>query len=140
MDYGSHGERIERLLTEIQGSAGPTTWQRVEELVHRLVSMYGEGLDRLVGHVQATEANTPALRSRIASDELLSNLLILHGLHPSTTAERVQAAIDRVSPYLRSHKGGVELVEITDEARVRLRMLGTCGGCPSLSSFCLSAC
>ena len=36
-------------------------------------------------------------------------------------------------PYLGSHGGDVELLEVTDDGVVRLRLLGSCDGCPSSS-------
>jgi Fe-S cluster biogenesis protein NfuA/nitrite reductase/ring-hydroxylating ferredoxin subunit len=42
----------------------------------------------------------------------------------------VQAALDEVRPYLDSHGGDVELLSV-DEGVVRLRMQGSCKGCPS---------
>ena len=46
---------------------------------------------------------------------------------------RVEQALDAVRPYLGSHGGDVELLEVTDEGAVRLRLLGSCDGCPSSS-------
>ena len=34
-------------------------------------------------------------------------------------------------PYLGSHGGDVELLDVTADGVVRLRMLGSCDGCPS---------
>ena len=36
-------------------------------------------------------------------------------------------------PYLGTHGGDVELLEITDDGVVRLRLLGSCDGCASSS-------
>ena len=36
-------------------------------------------------------------------------------------------------PYLGSHGGDVELLGVTDDGVVRLRLLGSCDGCPSSS-------
>ena len=43
---------------------------------------------------------------------------------------RVRAALEEVRPYLESHGGNVELLEIADGA-ARLRLEGSCSGCPS---------
>ncbi len=69
---------------------------------------------------------------RLAADELVGSLLILHGLHPDDFATRVRKALIRVRPYLGSHGGDVELLQ-ADEATgvVRLRMAGSCETCPS---------
>jgi Fe-S cluster biogenesis protein NfuA len=54
----------------------------------------------------------------------------LHGLHPVPVRERVIGALDEVRPYLASHGGGVELLGVADGV-VRLRLEGSCHGCPS---------
>src|SRR4051795_9537844 len=65
-----------------------------------------------------------------AADELAAPLLLLHGLHPVPLEARVRGALDEVRPYLESHGGNVELLGV-EEAVVRLRMEGSCSGCPS---------
>ncbi len=65
-----------------------------------------------------------------AEDELVSHLLLLHGLHPIPLQARVLDALGEVRPYLESHGGNVELLEVGGST-VRLRMQGSCSGCPS---------
>jgi Fe-S cluster biogenesis protein NfuA len=44
--------------------------------------------------------------------------------------EEVQAALDLVRPQLQADGGDAEIVEITDDGIVKLRLKGACGGCP----------
>jgi Fe-S cluster biogenesis protein NfuA len=44
--------------------------------------------------------------------------------------ERVRSAIERIRPNLQSDGGDVELVEVTDEGIVKVKLLGACHGCP----------
>jgi Fe-S cluster biogenesis protein NfuA len=44
--------------------------------------------------------------------------------------EQVQAALDIVRPQLQADGGDAELVEVTEEGIVKLRLTGACGGCP----------
>lgn len=44
--------------------------------------------------------------------------------------EKVQAALDKVRPALQRDGGDVELVEITPDGVVKVKLTGTCGGCP----------
>ena len=44
--------------------------------------------------------------------------------------ERVEQALDKARTFLRADGGDVELVEVTDENIVRVRLTGACGGCP----------
>lgn len=51
-----------------------------------------------------------------------------------TTAEdilqRVEASLDTMRPYLKDDGGNVEVVEITDEMIVRVKLVGACSSCP----------
>ncbi len=44
--------------------------------------------------------------------------------------EKVKAALDRIRPYLAADGGDVELVEVTDDGAVKVRLRGACHGCP----------
>lgn len=110
-------ERIETLLEELEGS------ERAMELVQALLDLYGEGLARIA-------AREPGALASLDGDEVVSHLLLLHGLHPAPLDERVRGALDEVRPYLESHGGGVELLG-TEGGLVRLRLEGSCNGCPS---------
>jgi Fe-S cluster biogenesis protein NfuA/nitrite reductase/ring-hydroxylating ferredoxin subunit len=99
------------------------------ELVQAELDLYGEGLARVVAHV-ADRDEDGALARALAGDELVSHLLLLHGLHPVALEQRVHGALAEVRPYLESHGGDVELLGIEDGV-VRLAMRGSCDGCAS---------
>ena len=44
--------------------------------------------------------------------------------------ERVIKALERVRPYLQSDGGDIELLEISDDMSVKVRLTGACHGCP----------
>lgn len=44
--------------------------------------------------------------------------------------EEIQAALDLVRPQLQADGGDAEIVEVTPEGIVKLRLKGACGGCP----------
>jgi Fe-S cluster biogenesis protein NfuA/nitrite reductase/ring-hydroxylating ferredoxin subunit len=66
----------------------------------------------------------------MAEDDLIRGVLLLHGLHPIDLRARVEGALESVRPYMRSHGGGVELLDVSDGV-VRIRLEGHCQGCPS---------
>ena len=120
------GSRIEELLGQIRSTGDPGTAETAEEVVRLVVELYGAGLER------AVELAGPDVLERFVGDELVASLLVLHGLHPKDTRTRVVEALDQVRPYLGSHAGGVELLGVDPEAGVvRLRLEGSCDGCPS---------
>jgi hypothetical protein len=125
---GTEGERIARLLDEVQAMAGPTTWQRVEELVRRLVALHGEALARILAVAREGGAFGPDREARLCEDELVSSLLLLHGLHPLPTAERVARAVaslgERLAPEVE-----VVLEALGDDGVARVRVRGEGRGC-----------
>lgn len=42
----------------------------------------------------------------------------------------VEASLDTMRPYLKDDGGNVEVVEITNEMVVKVRLLGACSTCP----------
>ncbi len=44
--------------------------------------------------------------------------------------DRVKAVIEKIRPRLQADRGDVELVEITDDGVVKVRLVGACKGCP----------
>ncbi len=44
--------------------------------------------------------------------------------------KKVQESLNRIRPALQADGGDVELVEITDEGVVKVRLTGACHGCP----------
>ena len=122
--------RVEELLTALSsgefGSAAPAA----EELVRLLVGLYGDGLTRVVAVLAEHGQDGAAILAELADDPLVEGLLLLHDLHPLDVDARIQRALDRIRPYLGSHAGGVEYLGVTDGV-ARLRLEGSCHGCPS---------
>ncbi|MEW1737815.1 NifU family protein [Nocardia beijingensis] len=119
------GDRIETLL-EASSAGGALARERAEQLVRELVGLYGAGLTRVI------ELLDDAAVERLARDDLVASLLLVHGLHPHDVTTRVANALDSVRPYLGSHGGDVHLVDIADGV-VRLELAGSCKSCPSSS-------
>jgi Fe-S cluster biogenesis protein NfuA/nitrite reductase/ring-hydroxylating ferredoxin subunit len=120
------GDRIQTLLDSCAAS-GAAAYERAQQLVREVVGLYGAGLERIV-------QLAPDLAERLAADDLVASLLLVHGLHPHDVHRRVSDALDRVRPYLGSHGGDVDLLEVTDDpegARVLLAFKGSCKSCPS---------
>ena len=44
--------------------------------------------------------------------------------------EQVDKALDEIRPYIHSHAGDVNIVDVTAGGVVKLQMVGTCHGCP----------
>ena len=124
------GERIEELLASLRSQGGKAA-VTAEELVGLLVGLYGDGLSHIVAVLRAEGEAGRAMLDGLAADPLVEGLLLLHGLHPLDVDARIQRALDRVRPYLGSHAGGVQYLGVSDDGIARLRLEGSCHGCPS---------
>src|ERR671911_622279 len=120
--------RIETLLEEIESFEDPEARAKTAEMVQALLELYGEGLGRIVESVGRLGGED--LKAELLGDELITHLLLLHGLHPVDVETRVLGALDEVRPYLESHGGNVQFLGIGGGV-ARLRLGGRWGGCPS---------
>ncbi|MFE0449741.1 NifU family protein [Streptomyces sp. NPDC058914] len=116
--------RLDDLLEGLQSVPGPTT-RSATEAVGLLTEVYGEALARVLDHGDAR------LAERLADDELLGHLLVLHDIHPEPAERRAARAVERLRPAVRERGGDVEWAGVEGQvARVRLKTGGGCGsGC-----------
>lgn len=128
MPDGDVGAQIEALLGELLEQNGHQAADTGEKIVRLLVEYYGAGLARVC---EIVGADRPDLVHQLAADPLVESQLILHGLHPLTVDQRIEAALDRVRPYLGSHAGGVSFFGVDPEGVARLQLSGSCHGCAS---------
>src|SRR6204780_2690328 len=126
------GERIEQALDELHSTADPRTINLAEEILRLVTELYGAGFSRAV---ELAGEHAPGLLAAFVEDELVSSLLLVHGLHPESLDNRLEGALESVRPFLAQHGGDVELLGIDeDRGAVKLRLLGSCDGCPSSAS------
>ena len=130
--WRSAGDRIQTLL-DASAAGGAVARERAEQLVREVTDLYGAGLERMLAIALAAH---PELAEAFVGDDLVASLLLVHGLHPHAVERRVSDALDSVRPYLGSHGGDVELLEVAgdpDDYVVRLQFSGSCKSCPSSS-------
>lgn len=123
--------RIEELIQGIDALPDETARAQSRELVQALLELHGAGLNRALEISYDSPTGGDALIGKMAEDELVSSLLLLHGLHPLDLETRVRRAIEDVKPRLGLHGGSVELLGVSPEGRVRLKLEGNCHECPS---------
>jgi len=119
--------RIEELVQEIETLPDARARETAAELVQLLMELYGQSLARMLAIAGGSEINVV---DAYGQDPVVSQLLMLHGLHPVDLPTRVERALEKVRPLLHSHGGDVELLGI-ENGLVRLRLEGSCHGCPS---------
>ncbi len=125
-------DRVEQLLAGFDAQQTPRrAREQAEELVRAILAVYGEGLERLLSVVHAEFGErSDEFFQRLCEDRLVESLLCLHGLHPIAVEDRVAGALASVLPYIKSHKGNMEISRIEGDV-VYLRLEGTCDGCPA---------
>ena len=115
-----HDARLARLLTDAEAACGPVAWPRVESVITALVELYGAGLERLLASARDAASSTSTLDDLLVGDELVSSLLLLHGLHPVPLERRLDEALARLR-IEEPHAAALSVVEIVDGV-VRLRL------------------
>jgi Fe-S cluster biogenesis protein NfuA/nitrite reductase/ring-hydroxylating ferredoxin subunit len=122
--------RLEALLQQIDKIADAAAREKTREIVQILMEFHGAGLAKIMDLIGSHGQAGPPVLDALARDDLVGNLLLLYDLHPLSYEDRIKQALEKVRPYLKSHKGNVELVAVRDGV-VHLRMAGSCHGCPS---------
>jgi len=112
-DLRREGDRIAHLIDDLAVVGGVPVRQRVEELVARLLHLYGTGLARLLGILGGGDGGLDeATRARLRADPLLSSLLVLHGLHPDPDAAREFDPGPAPAPAAPSPPGGLVQIDL----------------------------
>jgi Fe-S cluster biogenesis protein NfuA len=123
-------QRVEALIGTVEASAESDVRSAALELVRSVMDFHSAAVDRMMEIVAGAGAGGFAIFDEFVKDNLVANLLMLYGLHPLSIEERVLGAIEKVRPSLSLHEGDVELLGVSDGV-VRLRLRGSCDGCPS---------
>ena len=121
---------IEELIKALDSTPNSPASIQARELVQTLLEIHGAGFEQAL-EVIHDSVGGQELIDRLAENPLISNLLVLHNLHPLDLETRVRQAVDSVKPRLGLHGGDVELLEARSDGVVRLRLGGNCHGCPS---------
>jgi Fe-S cluster biogenesis protein NfuA/nitrite reductase/ring-hydroxylating ferredoxin subunit len=123
--------RVEELSEELEAVTDPHARAVAEELLAATLELHGRALARVMELVE--EAGADGLRDALAADGEVASLLLVHGLYPVALETRVREALAEVRPYMESHGGDVELLGLEDGV-ARLRLRGSCDGCPASSA------
>lgn len=115
---------IEEMLGDLRESLDPETWAQVEGVLARLVRMYGVGLQRALEHARGNGAEGSEFDAALTGDDLLGGLLVMHGLHPLSTEERVQRLAMMLPERLGVPAEALVLVWLGDN---RVRVLSALG-------------
>jgi Fe-S cluster biogenesis protein NfuA len=121
-DVEQRARTMDALVHQLESEADPGVRATARALVQALLEFHSDGLTRLLEIVDATGAPGAALIDRLGGDELVRPLLLLHGLHPLDLRTRVLEALEQTRPFLRTHSGAVECIDVDDSGVVTLRL------------------
>jgi len=122
---------IDQLVRSLENGSDPATRAAAQELAGTLMELHATALERMLDAVRRHGEAGRLILDQLARDDVISGVLLLHDLHPVDLTTRVLGALEKTRPYLKSHGGNVELVGIDEPGVVRLRLQGSCHGCPS---------
>lgn len=128
-EFAARIDRIETIVEEIEHHGDPALQSRVRELLQAVLELHGTALARLLEDVY--DRCGQEFVDALAENDLIGSVLLLHDLHPQSRTARVVDALEKVKPYLASHGGNVEFVQLRDDGALVLRLEGSCHGCPS---------
>jgi len=104
----------------------------VAELDTLVGTLEREGDERALMLLQLIDAvHRPGLELIVAGDRehpVAQALLSMYDLVPVDEQIEVEEALDEIRPYIESHGGGLELLDVEDGV-VHVRMSGACNGC-----------
>ncbi|HKX32113.1 MAG TPA: NifU family protein [Blastocatellia bacterium] len=124
-------QKIEGLVQALEAAADQQFRAGVVELMQSVMALHGAGIQRMMELVFDSGEAGRRIIDGFAQDELVASLLVLYDLHPQDLEARVELALNKVRPYLRSHGGNIELVGI-DQGVVRVKLEGDLHGNASL--------
>jgi Fe-S cluster biogenesis protein NfuA/nitrite reductase/ring-hydroxylating ferredoxin subunit len=125
--------RVQELTERLSRVGDAAAREAAEELVAAVIDLYGEGLERIFAALGDAGEGAAGLRERLTGDGVVASLMLIHDLYPVPLGDRVLEALESVRPYMESHGGDVELVELADGV-ARIRLQGSCEGCPASAS------
>ena len=128
-DFLGKVQRIGELVGELENISDPEARLSAKALVQLLLDLHSAALERVMEVVSNNDAAGQGMIDNLASDPLVSSLLVLYGLHPLDFETRVTQAVERVNPKVRKGGGELELLGVeSGVVRVHLSVVGhACG-------------
>lgn len=94
-----------------------------DDVLAAVDGIHREGLTRMAALLDHHD-----LLKLAAEDPPVAELLDLYDLVPMTEEMLVEVALETVRPYIQSHGGQLEVIEVSGGV-VRVRLAGSCAGC-----------
>ncbi|HTC62820.1 MAG TPA: hypothetical protein VK709_08250 [Candidatus Saccharimonadales bacterium] len=132
-DMQTQIQRLGEIVEYLERTADPITRSMGKELLECVMALHGAALERILEFASdAGEAGEGIIR-KCGRDEAVRSVLLLYGLHPESMRTRVTAALEKSHKLLEQHAAHAELVSVTDDGAITLRLEVKSGGCGAAS-------
>lgn len=121
------GTGVERM----EGIEDERTREEVLALLEGIDVLHRRALGRLLELV--TNLGGSGLVEQVSQDPVVRTLLEMYDLPEADERTQVEHALETVYPYFKSHGGKLEVLGV-EEGRVRVRLSGSCEGCPGTAT------
>jgi Fe-S cluster biogenesis protein NfuA len=133
MPYAEVMMRVGELAEELLSHPDPAVARKVEEMLDWIDAFHREGLGRLVEMIRSWRGEI--FLESVGRDDVTGTFLAMYDLgelpaSDTGAADAVAEALEEIRPYVESHGGTITVDSIVDGV-VKVRMLGSCDGCPS---------
>jgi Fe-S cluster biogenesis protein NfuA len=121
--------RIDRLVRTLESTADPASRAAAKELVQSLMDLHGGAIQRILEIVSKAGDSSAGIIKSLATDELVSSLLVLYELHPEDFETRVGRGLEKVQRFVSSRGASLDLLSVTGgTVHVRIQIGGhSCG-------------
>jgi len=115
-------QRIGALVGEIEEIPDPVVRASTTQLVRLVMEFHGTGLDRVLEILVKSGDHGMKMIEELGRDPVVSSLLVLYGLHPDDLKTRVAKAITRLEPKLRRDGALIQLLSVSEDGAVQIRV------------------
>lgn len=115
---------IEAQVQRLQTIADPIARATATELIASVLQLHGAALQRILEILE--ERREPAITAALDADPLVRSILLLHDLHPQSTAERISGVLRELEGRLKKRDASVELLSLEDRV-VKVRVVNRGG-------------
>ena len=119
--------RLDGLIQNFEQHPVEAVRQQALEMLDLIDALHRDGIYRLV---ELLWSGSPAVLEKALQDPAVNMLLQLYDLTPGEPEpkEQVETALAQVRPYIESHGGAVDILDVVGGV-VHLRLSGSCQGC-----------
>ena len=108
--------QLDELLHKLDALPDRAARALAVDLVQVVMNLHADALQRALDIISAS--------AELGADELVSRVLVLHGIHPDDFEKRFARAIDKLERFFDSRGAGIQVLEAAPEL-IRLRFNGS---------------